>query len=639
MANISEAPYGSWKSPITSDLIIAGSLRLGDVLLDGDVIHWIEGRPQEGGRHVLVRWTADGRNEDVTPAPYNARTSAHEYGGGAVTVADGTVYFSNFTDQRLCRLPPGGAAQPMTPEGRYRYADGLIDTRRSRWIGIREEHSDTNGGGEPVNSLVAIDLTSGGPGELLAGGNDFYASPRLSPDGTRLAWLTWNHPNMPWVGTELWVARIGSGGRLETPVKVAGGADESIVQPEWSPDGRLYFISDRSGWWNLYRADAGGATPLCPRAAEFAQAQWNFGMSSYAFAAAETLVCSYQDRGLGRLARLDLAAGGQLTPIDLPYTEFASVRASGDRVVFRAGSAVLPESIVLLTLSSGETEVLQTATQAADGDLRKHFCRPTPVEFPTAGGTTAHALFYPPHNPDYRAPAGERPPLLVKCHGGPTAAASSTLSLGIQFWTSRGIGVLDVNYGGSTGYGRAYRNRLHRCWGVVDVEDCVNGARWLADQGRADPARLVITGGSAGGFTVLAALAFHDVFKGGASHYGVSDLEALARDTHKFESRYLDWLIGPHPEQQDTYRERSPVHHADRIRVPVAFFQGEEDEIVPPNQTERMVAALRRNGIPVGYLLFSGEQHGFRRGPNIQRALDAELYFYSVLVFKAGLTF
>jgi dipeptidyl aminopeptidase/acylaminoacyl peptidase len=630
------APYGSWRSPITSDLIVAESFSLLDVLLDGDDVYWLEGRPREAGRYVLVRRGGDGRTEDVNPAPFNARTRVHEYGGGAAAGAGGVVYSSNFADQRLYRLARGAEPVPLTPAGAWRYADGLIDTPRRRWVGVLEDHSDP--GREAVNTLVAIDLDKGGPGEVLASGSDFYSSPRLSPDGRRLAWLSWRHPNMPWDGTELWQAEVAADGSLTGAAKVAGGERESAFQPEWSPDGRLYFISDRSGWWNLYRDEGGTAVALCPRAAEFGEAQWTFGMSTYAFLSAERLVCAYSERGLGRLAVLDLRSG-DLTPFDLPYTSFASVRARGDRVAFRAGSPAHPTSVVVLPLN-GAPQVLRTATPLADDPaLNRYFSRPEAVEFPTEGGKTAFGLYYPPFNPDYAAPEGEKPPLVVKCHGGPTSAASSTLDLRTQYWTSRGIAVLDVNYGGSTGFGREYRERLNGQWGVVDVDDCVNGAKFLAGRGAADERRAVITGGSAGGYTTLAALTFRDYFRGGASHYGVSDAEALARDTHKFESRYLDGLIGPYPAAQALYRERSPICHADRLNAPVTFFQGDEDRIVPPDQTERMVEALRRKGIPVGYLLFAGEQHGFRQGGNIRRALDAELYFYAALVFRTGLSF
>jgi dipeptidyl aminopeptidase/acylaminoacyl peptidase len=639
------APYGSWKSPITSDLIVARTVGLSEIRLDGRDVYWLESRPEEAGRNVIVRH-AHGvtAGEELLSKPFNARTRVHEYGGGAWTVAEGTVYFSNFADQRLYKLDRFAAEPvPITPSDALRYADGLIDSRRHCWIGVREDHTAT--GREPVNTIVRIDLRSAQPdgGSVLASGHDFYSSPRLSPDGQWLAFLAWDHPRMPWVGTTLYAVELDSGGKpVGDPVVIAGGERESVFQPEWAPDGgKLFFISDRTGWWNLYRCDLNTmkAEAVAPLEAEFGKPQWVFGMSTYAFAGNGRLVCSYSSKGLGQLASIDLASG-RLTEFDLPYTDFWSVRADRNRAVFRAGSATIPACFVLLDLGTGKTEILKKSTSVADDpSLSRYFTLVEPIEFPTEGNRTAFGLYYPAFNPDYQAPEGDKPPLLVKCHGGPTSAASSTLDLLIQYWTSRGIAVLDVNYGGSTGYGRPYRERLDGNWGIVDVDDCVNGARFLAEQGRVDGARSVIRGGSAGGYTTLAALAFRDYFCGGASHYGVSDLAMLARDTHKFESRYLDSLIGPYPEREDLYRERSPLAHADRISAPVIFFQGEEDMVVPPNQAEIMVEALRRKGIPVGYLLYSGEQHGFRKAENIKSSLDAELCFYAINVFRTGLSF
>jgi dipeptidyl aminopeptidase/acylaminoacyl peptidase len=625
-------PYGSWLSPITSEFIVAESIGLSGVQLDGTKTYWLEGRPREQGRTVLVQHRPGTTPLEITSKEFNVRTRVHEYGGGAALVQDDVVYFSNMTDQRLYRQAPGATPVPLTPGGSgHRYADGVVDVPRARWIGVRESHAGTT----VENAIVAVDLTTGGTGQVLAGGNDFYSSPRLSPSGGQLAWLSWNHPNMPWVETELWVADIAPDGAPVSPRMVAGGAGESVLQPEWSPDGVLYFISDRSGWWNLYRL-ADDVRALCPREADFAQAPWMFGMSSYAFAGPNRIVCSYWEDGIGRLALLDQASL-HLTPIDLPYTDYGSVRARPGEAVFRAASPAEVASIIRLDLATGQTEVLRRSANLP-AELAPYFSVPDHITFPTEGGNIAHAFYYPPANPDYTAPTGSKPPLVVKCHGGPTAFSSGVLDARVLYWTSRGVAVLDVNYGGSTGYGRAYRDRLAGQWGVVDVDDCINAARHVVQSNRADAERTVITGGSAGGYTVLMALT-RNAFAGGASHYGVSDAAALARDTHKFESHYLDWLIAPLAGNEQLYRERSPLHHADSLSRPVIFFQGDEDKIVPPSQTETMVEALRSKGVPTGYLLFSGEQHGFRKASNIMRALDAELYFYAALVFRAGLAF
>jgi dipeptidyl aminopeptidase/acylaminoacyl peptidase len=648
--NPKTAPYGSWKSPITSDLIVSQSIGLSEARFDGDAVYWLEARPQEQGRNVLVRIGADGKASDVVPPPFSARTRVHEYGGGAWTVARGALYFSNFADGRLYRVAGGeGEPTPLTPapaapDRQWRFADGVIDQERQRWIGVREDHTAS---GQPANTLVAVDLAQPGaaPGEILASGHDFFASPRLSRDRRRLAWLAWDHPNMPWNGTTLYLAELSNDGAIiGTPRVIAGGPAESIFQPEWSPDGGdLCFVSDRSGWWNLYslKLATGEVRSIAPMPAEFGLPQWVFGMATYAFAGRDRIVCSFVEAGLGRIAVIDLATGA-LRRLEMPFTQFASVRAHGDQVLFVAGAPSHPSSVVLLNIGSGEYRILKKSTEILDRvdlNIATYLTAVEPIAFPTTGGSSAFALFYPPRNPDYVAPDSDKPPLLVRCHGGPTSAAAATLNLGIQYWTSRGIAVLDVNYRGSTGFGRAYRDALKRNWGIVDVDDCINGARFLAEHGHIDRERMVISGGSAGGYTTLAALVFHDIFRGGASYYGVSDIAALARDTHKFESRYLDWLIGPYPQDEALYRERSPLYHAERLSRPVIFFQGDEDAVVPPNQTEAMVEALRRRGIPVGYVLFAGEQHGFRKGANIQRALDAELYFYALEVFKIGLVF
>ncbi len=624
------APFGTWKSPISSDLIVGEMIRLGQATLDGDDTYWSEGRPAEGGRNVLVRRTPDGQIQDVTPAGFNVRTLAHEYGGGAFLVAGGVVYFANFTDQRVYRQrlqDDGGWSEPepITPPNGLRYADFVLDRTRNRLICVCEDHSHAKADNDADNTLVAVPLDGFGEAVTLTSGNDFYSSPRLTPDGKGLAWLTWNHPNMPWDGTELWVGDFAPDGSMANTQRVAGGPDESIFQPEWSPEGVLYYISDSSGWWNLYRLDAGQAQPLHAMEAEFGVPQWVFGLSTYGFASPDRIICSYTQDGIWHLASLDTRTL-DFIPIETPFRSIGNVRVGADRVVFGGGSPTASPAIVQLDLAAKQIAVLkQSSTVTVDP---AYLSIAQPIEFPTEHGLTAHAFFYPPRNPNFVAPDGEKPPLLVMSHGGPTSATSSTLDLDIQYWTSRGIAVLDVNYGGSTGYGRPYRQRLNGQWGVVDVDDCVNGARYLAAQGLVDGDRLMITGGSAGGYTTLCALTFRDVFKAGASHFGISDQVALL-DSHKFESRYNDTMIGPYPERKDLYIERSPIHFADRVSCPVIFFQGLEDKVVPPSQSEMMVNALRAKGIPVAYLAFPGEQHGFRKAENIKRSIDGEFYFYA----------
>ena len=653
------ASYGSWSSPITSDLIVASTIGLGGILLDGTDVYWLESRPQENGRSVIVRRAADGSSLDVTPAAagageaaFSVRTRVHEYGGGSYLISDGVVYFCNDADQRLYRQEPGRTPVAITPEpARPRglcYADGVMDARRGRMIWVREDH--TTPAPEPVNTLVEIPLDGSQPQRVLQSGRDFYAAPRLSPDGSRLAWLEWSHPNMPWIGCELWAGEWANDGSVGNKRLVAGGDNKSIFQPEWSPDGTLYFVSDRAQpslegrWWNLFRVrgdaldNSARIEPVYPLAAEFGRAQWVFRLSTYAFTSASRLVCSYVQDGVHRMSTVDLAS---LEPraVATPYEDISFVRATTERVYFVGGSPTIPLAMVELDLDSGQTTTLKLSTTQDVEAYRKYLSVPQPVTFETDNGQQAHGLFYPPQNADFVAPAGELPPLLVHCHGGPTAASSPTLSWGTQYWTSRGFAVLDVNYGGSTGYGREYRLRLQGNWGVVDVADCANGARYLAITGRVDAERWAISGASAGGYTTLATLTFRKDFKTGASYYGISDLEALAKDTHKFESHYLDGLIGPYPQRKDLYVARSPIHSAQLLEVPVAFFQGAEDRVVPPQQAEEMVEALRRQRIPFLYLLFDGEQHGFRRADNIKRALDAELYFYATFLTDQRLEF
>ena len=618
------APYGSWKSPITTDLIVSESISPGQVVLDGQDIYWSETRPSEAGRSVIARRTTGGLVTDVLPPPFNARTRVHEYGGGAFTANNGEIYFSNFKDRRVYRLVPGSEPEPITTNEQMRYADGEVDRQRNCMICVREDH--TVAGQEAVNALVTLKLTGDNDGQVLVSGNNFYSSPRLSPDGSRLAWLTWNHPNMPWDGTELWVGEFESDGTLGGTKLVAGGSSESIFQPEWSPEGVLHFISDRTGWWNLYRWREDDVEPLCKMDAEFGSPQWLFGMSTYGFVAEDTIMCRYEEQGFSHLALLNTMTG-KLHTIETPYSTISNVWVGTGYVVFIGGSTSESTTIVRLDLDASRLEVLRRSSPVkVDAG---YISTPQAIEFPTEQGLTAHAFFYSPRNQDYIGPADERPPLIVQSHGGPTGSSSNILDLGTQYWTSRGFAILDVNYGGSTGYGREYRQRLEGQWGIIDVDDCINGARFLVQRGLVDKNRLAIAGGSAGGYTALSALTFRNIFKAGASYFGLSDLEAFAQDTHKFESRYLSRLVAPYPERRDLYIERSPIRFLDQLSCPVIFFQGLDDKIVLPNQAELMVEALRTKGVPVAYLAFEGEGHGFRLAENIKRALEAELYFYA----------
>ncbi|HAC62229.1 MAG TPA: peptidase [Cyanothece sp. UBA12306] len=618
------SPFGSWKSPITADLIVAGSIGIGGVTYDSEDIYWLESRPQDQGRNVLMKRSIDGLVKEMTPQPFNIRTRVHEYGGGAFLIVQGTIYFVNFSDQRLYQQLPNKEPQPLTPEDKYRYADLILDSSRNRLICVCEDHC--NGEKEPQNTLVTIDLNTGNLNTLVSGA-DFYSSPRLSPDGTELAWISWNHPNLPWDGTQLWLAKLQEDGSLDQIDCIAGDVDESICEPRWSPDGELYFSSDRSQWWNLYRyTKKGGIDPLFPLNAEFSYPHWVFGLSNYTFASPSQIICSFTQDGQWYLASLN-TVNKQLSVIETKYTNISSLHANGHKVVLIGGCPTEPTAAVELNLKTGQTTILKRSSEI-DVDPG-YLSTPKMIVFPTENGLNAYGWYYPPQNKDYTAPKGELPPLLVKSHGGPTACASPSFSLRLQYWTSRGFGYLDVNYGGSTGFGREYRQRLDGQWGIVDVNDCINGAKYLVQQELVDGDRLAIAGGSAGGYTTLAALTFYDTFCAGASYYGVSDLEALAKDTHKFESRYLDRLIGKYPEEKAIYQERSPINFPEKLTCPVIFFQGLEDKVVPPSQAQKMVDAIQNKGIPVAYIPFDEEQHGFRRAENIKKAINGEFYFYS----------
>lgn len=627
MADRTIAPYGAWASPISADLIASGSIRLSEVTLFGDDLYWLESRPTEGGRYVVVRRDAAGHVADVTPAGTNARTRVHEYGGASYMVADGMVFFSDFIDQRLYRQDHGDdpiaiSPEPDVPAG-LRYADPQLTPDGRTIVCVREHHTP---GREAANEVVAFPADGTAEPAVIASGRDFYAWPRVSPDGTTVSWVEWDHPNMPWDGTELVVADLAADGTASNARRVAGGPTESIYQPEWSPEGVLHLVSDRTGWWNLYRLEGDRLVALAPMDAEFGGPAWSLDAGQYGFLSGGRIACVYGQNGIQRLGIVESGSQG-VRDVVTPFTAFGSVATTGDdRVAVVAGGPLVAASVALIDVADGSVEIVKRSNAA---EIDPGYLSPAqPVEFPTTGGQTAHALYYPPKNAETVAPDGELPPLLVFSHGGPTGQTTGALNLSIQFWTSRGLAVVDVNYGGSTGYGREYRERLKDNWGIVDVDDCANAARYLAGQGLVDGERLAIRGGSAGGYTTLAALTFTDVFAAGASHFGIADLETMTNDTHKFESRYLDGLVGPYPAARDVYIARSPAYHTEKLSAPMIIFQGLEDEVVPPSQAEAMVAALDRKGLPYAYLAFEGEQHGFRRAENIRRTLEAELYFY-----------
>ena len=625
-----KAPFGSWKSPITSDLIVADVVGISSPTWHRGELLWIESRPQESGRNVLVRRGNDGSERDINPAPFNIRTRVHEYGGGAWLLHNGAVFFSNFSDQHLYRQGLDEATPTqLTHDDGIRFANGCVDEDRNRIVCVIEDH---RGEGEAENFIGAIDLLSGDVTELSKG-HDFYAAPVISPNGKQLSFMSWDHPDMPWDETIIWLTTLNEAGMPTELCQVAGGKDGeqkiSAQQPLFSPTGELFFISDVSGWWNLYRQSS--AQSICPMNAEFGGPHWGFGLHSYDFLNDSQIVCNYGIGNVDQLAVLDTETGN-LNNLDLPYSDLGGVSLNGQTLTTGAASPTTFPELITVDLETGKHVVFkQSTTLTLDS---AYYSVPETITFPTANEQIAHGFYYPPTNKDYTGTVEDKnsqdaPPLVVMMHGGPTGATHSVLNLRTQFWTSRGFAVLDLNYRGSTGYGRDYRDKLIRQWGIVDVEDAVHGAEYLVQQRKADEDKLAIRGGSAGGYTTLSALTFTNTFKAGASHFGVGDLEALAKDTHKFESRYLDSIIGSYPDEIEIYHARSPIHHVDQMASPCIFFQGLEDKVVPPNQAETMVEALTEKGVPVAYVPFEGEQHGFRIAENIKRCMDLELYFYA----------
>ncbi len=619
-----QTPYGTWRSPLGAADLASSSISLNYVQVVDGTPYWVESRPAEGGRNVLVTNAGPGEAglRDLTPAGFSTRTRVHEYGGKPFAIGRGVIFFSNFTDQRVYAHRPGQAPAALTPEG-YRYADYELSKSGELLLCVREDH--TGGGGEPRNAIVALDTRHGGPGTVLFDKSDFVAHPRVSPDGRRIAWIAWNHPDLPWDATTLYVANL-DGTKLSGVIPLTSGVRESVLEPRWDSDGSLYFLSDRSNWWNLYRLEDNHIGTAFAIEAEIGSPLWTLGQSSYALTGDGRAVVRYTVAARDKLGIVDLGSG-KLTPLDLPFVGLSNIQViSPGKAAAVAASEKTEAALVAIDLGTGGYEIVR-----APGAVKLDpalISVAEPIEFPTGGGLTAHAFFYPPTNPDASAPPGEKPPLVVKVHGGPTSHSKPELALTTQFWTSRGFALLDVNHGGSSGFGRAYRERLNGKWGVVDVGDVVAAVRYLIDAGRVDGKRAAIRGGSAGGFTVLAALAFHDVFRAGANYYGVSDLEALARDTHKFEARYLDRLVAPLPQGREIYEARAPIRHLEGFKAALITFQGADDKVVPPDQSRAIVAALKAKGVPVAYIEFEGEQHGFRRAENIVRSLESELAFY-----------
>ncbi|MQA85916.1 MAG: prolyl oligopeptidase family serine peptidase [Streptosporangiales bacterium] len=632
------APYGTWPSPISAEQVARSGLRLSSPRVIGGDVWWQETRPEERGRTTVVHRAEDGTRRELLSVPWNARTRVHEYGGRSYLPArqgDGyAVIFAHYDDQRLYRLDPGGKEpRPITPQPdeptALRYADPICSPDGSEVWCVRESHAE----GKVTRALVAVPLDGSAADDpaavrQLVTGVDFFASPCVSPDGRHLAWISWNHPRMPWDGTELRVAKIEADGSVGKSLRLKGGPSESVQAPTWADDQRLYVVSDWSGWWNLYEVDIYAARPeqaLYPSEEEFAGPPWLLGDAPYAVLG-DGRIAVLHGQGEARLAIIDPETA-ELSEVDVPYTDWSySVSASGTMLVGIAGSPTTPRSAVRVNLATGRVEALRREIDELPDSA--YLPRPRAEEFSGPFGRPVYALVCPPSNPKAQAPEGELPPYVVFAHGGPTGHGTSLLDLEKAFFTSRGIGVLYVNYGGSTGYGRAYRERLRRQWGVVDVEDCVAAARALVDRGEADGERLAIRGGSAGGWTTLAALTGTDMFRAGTSYYGVSELLGFAEETHDFESRYLEGLVGTLPRDREVYVERAPLSHADKVDCPVLLLQGLDDPIVLPTQSEKFADALARNQVPHAYLAFEGEAHGFRRAETGVACLSAELSFY-----------
>lgn len=623
MAQQITAAYGTWKSPISPELVADSPHGwIGQLYADKNHLYVLRNHPEQGGRGVVARVTANSQFEELIPAPFYARTRVYEYGGACFVVQDDTIYFSNVPDDRLYRQMPGQQPEPITAEGAVRYADLVVDPLRSRLICIREDRRED---GEPKHTLTAINMAGDEYGTVLFDQADFVAFPALSPDGHKLAWVSWNHPNMPFYSSSLWAAEIADDGSLIQVQQVVPEQEESITDPCWSPDGVLYFCSDRSNWWNLYRWQNGNIEDVCPMEAELGNPFWNIGLRMYRFLNPKQVFAAYNQMGSWRLGIIDLETG-RCKEIPNDFTFIIRLEIVGDIAYIVAASPIRPRSLIKLDLKTHQIEVMDSSVKYAIPD--DYLSPGEHISYPTERGLRAYGYYHPPKNPEHRAPENELPPLIVNVHGGPTGSTKNALDMAVQFFTSRGFAVLDINYGGSAGYGREYRSRLRGQWGVVDVEDAVNGARHLIRAGLVDAERTIICGGSAGGFTTFAALAFTEDFKAGCSLFGISDLEVFHKETHKYESRYCETLVGPYPEARALYRERSAMSKADRINSPLLIFQGSEDRIVPPNQSQFVADALTRNKVPVAYIEFEGEGHGFRKRESVLCVINSELAFF-----------
>ena len=662
---VTTAAFGSWVSPIAAEDLAAGTVKFEQLALDGDDIFWVESRPDEKGRSVVVRMTADGPR-DITPAGFSARTLVNSYGGGAMAAKDGTVWFTNFAtsdfpqtkDQRVYAQTPGHFPKPITPRQPVHFADMVPDTERGVIFAV-QERSDVLLHGQAQQTLVALDMQGSALPITVASGGDFYAAPRLSPDGKQLAWLTWDYPSMPWEGTRLQVADLDAQGNA-TGIRTIGGApatkidpglnpvlqnamrysDEAIAEPLWSPDGQLYCVSDRSEidgtrWWNIHRVDGDDLVAVTAEAAEFTSPLWRLGVSSYGFISETEVLAAYSRNGVWALALVDVTSGA-LSAVDLPYTSITHLRVGNGFAVFFGGTFNGPAELIRLDLETHETTVLRSANPGLSDAAKACFKAPETISFQVddgKGGTeTSHAFYHAPYNPEYTNPTNERPPLIIVIHGGPSAAASSALSVDIAFFTSRGFAVLDTNYRGSTGFGRSYRQRIYGGWGVVDVADCVAGAEHLVAADKVDRYRIASRGGSSGGYTTLALATFTDILSAGASYYGISDLQMIAQDTDKLEAYYAALLVGPWPDAQKVFKGRSPLFHAGQINCPLIIFQGEDDPVVPPPQAHVLIDSLMDRKMPVAWEFFPGEGHGFKQKAHLIQSLEEELSFYGAIM-------